>query len=127
MTSHNTLFLIARFGLKGTDTTGILESWMWVLNPQDEQMKYVSFHKTKSDRAYKGGEILGFREPTIEEYESHQKEMLKRDEGQMGSREERKIIRWKPIPSWNELWPKEARNNPMAYRGYGSVSPKHTP
>jgi len=74
-----------------------------------------------------GGEILGFREPTEEEYEFHQDEMRKRDEGQMNSREERKIIQWRRIPEWKEAWPSEARSHQMAYRAYGYVAPRNAP
>lgn len=124
---YNTLFLIARFGLKGTSTKGLLESWMWSLQALDYDMKYVSFHKTKADRAYKGGKIVGFRKPTLMEYESHQKEMLARAQGQMSPIEGKTIIQWKPILSWKELWPQAAKSNPMAYRGYGTVSRRDTP
>jgi len=100
---------------------------MWILDPQDYEMKYISFHKTKPDRAYKGGEIFGFRDPTMEEYESHQEEMRERGEGQMNSPDDRKIIRWRPIPSWKELWPRGGGSNPMAYRDYGYVPPDDAP
>lgn len=94
---------------------------MWVLDPKDYEMKYVSFHDTKSDRARMGGELIGFRDPTEEEYELHQEEMRKRGEGQMNSREGRKIIRWRRIPKWNEVWPADARSNQMAYRAHGYI------
>ena len=122
MSQPNTVFLIARFGLKGTGITGILESWMWILDPLDFEMKHVSFHKTKSGRAYKGGEILGFRDPTLEEYEEHQEEMRRRDEGQMKSPDERTIILFKPYPRWKELWPQSAKSHTRDYKALGYVS-----
>lgn len=121
MNSDNTLFLIARFGLKRSATKGILESWMWILDPADKRMEYISFHMTKSDRAKKGGKIIDYREPTIEEYELHQAKMLELGEGQMNSREEREIILWRPIVKWNELWPVEKRANFMSYKAHGKV------
>mgnify|MGYP003382035343 CR=1 FL=1 len=124
MKEPNTLFLISRFGLKSSDTKGLNESWMWVLEPKDSEMKYVSFHKTKSNRASMGGKIIEFRKPTEEEYELHQEEMRKRDEGQMKSRDERRIICWQRIPGWNKTWPVEAKSNPLDYRAYGYVDPE---
>jgi hypothetical protein len=123
MDQNNTLFLIARFGLKMTPEKGILESWMWILDPPDSKMKYVSFHKTKADRAYKGGELIGTREPSEAEYEEHQALMRKLDEGQMESREGRKILIFRLIPSWKMIWPQAAKLNPMAYKALGYVSP----
>ena len=124
MSSPNTLFLIARFGLKGSDIKGILESWMWILEPLDYDMDYVSFHKSKSDRAMMGGKVVGFRSPTQEEYEFHQAEMRERDEGEMKALEERTIIRWQRSPNWSESWPLAARSNPMAYRANDHVDPE---
>lgn len=125
MDKDNTLFLIARFGLKMTTEKGILESWMWILDPPDSSMKYVSFHKTKSDRAYKGGELIGTRDPSEAEYEEHQELMRKLDEGQMESRVGRKILIFRLIPTWKELWPQAAKSNPMAYKALGYVEPKN--
>ena len=61
MTSPNTLFILSKLSLKLIDKKGICESSMWLLTEDEESMKYLSLHKSKSDRAYKGGEILSIR------------------------------------------------------------------
>jgi len=100
---------------------------MWILDTKDYEMEYISFHKTKSDRAYMGGKRLGYRDPTEEEYESHQKEMRDRGEGQMKSREERQIILWRRIPDWDETWPGGGGWNPMTYKERGYFPPYDAP
>ncbi len=71
---------------------------MWLLDPADITMENVSFHKSKSDRAYKGGKILGFRDATDEEFQAHQELMQKPDEGSMADNEKlRQIIVFQPI------------------------------
>ncbi len=58
MLQNNTLFIIAKYGLYPADEKGIFKSLMWILTPEEKSMKYVSFHKEKSSRAYKGGKIV---------------------------------------------------------------------
>ena len=124
MHEPNTLFLIAKSGLKGTDTVGVLESWMWLLDSTDTSMEYVSFHKTKSARAYKGGKVIEIRDATPEEFQTHQELLKKREETTMAeSKEPRKIIVFEPVRSWNKLWPASAKSKPMAFKGLGHVPP----
>ena len=59
MTEPNTLFILAKWGLKVVD--GVYETHMWILTEQEASMKYVSLHKSKADRAGKGGEIVKIR------------------------------------------------------------------
>jgi len=124
MQQPNTLFLIARFGLKGTDKVGVLESHMWLLDPADIAMENVSFHKSKSDRAYKGGKILGFRDATDEEFQAHQELMENSDAGSMADNKKlRQIIVFQPTRLWNKLWPASAKSKPMAVKALGFVPP----
>ena len=101
-----------------------LESWMWTLDPSDSSMKYVSFHKKKSERAYKGGEVIGRRYPSHAEFEEHQELMRTLDEGQMDSPVGREILVFRLIPTWKELWPQSANSNQMAYKARGFVELK---
>ena len=55
MNQPNTLFLLARYGLKMVDSSGVLESHMWLIDEHESSMKYISLHKSKADRAIKGG------------------------------------------------------------------------
>jgi hypothetical protein len=127
MQQPNTLFLIAKFGLKGTDKVGVLESHMWLLDPADITMENVSFHKSKSDRAYKGGKILGFRDATDEEFQAHQELMQNPAEGSMAdNKKPRQIIVFQPIRLWNKLWPASAKSKPMAFKALGYVPPGDT-
>lgn len=121
MNKPNTLYLLAEYGLHGTGTIGILESWMWILDPPDFGMMYISFHRAKSERAYKGGEILDIRNATPEEFEVHQKEVKERGKDLMDPDKPRKIIVFKPIPSWNKLWSQTANSHQMAYKALGYV------
>ena len=124
MHEPNTLFLIAKSGLKGTDQVGVLESWMWMLDSADTSMEYVSFHKTKSARAYKGGKVIEYRDATNEEFQTHQELLKKRGEASMAeSKEPRKIIVFEPVRSWNKLWPASAKSKPMAFKGLVHVPP----
>ncbi len=126
MEEPNTLFLIARFGLKVVDTSGLFESWMWILDPSDLKMKKVSLHKTKSDRAYKGGQIVDIRYAKPEEFQIHQSDMKKRDQGQMNPEPpRRRIIVFQLDKSWKELWPQSMKTNPMAFKALGYVPDRH--
>lgn len=120
MSEANTLFLLARFGLKPSKDKGVLESWMWTLTEDESRMEFVSFHKTKSDLSKMGGTILGFREPTQEEYDAHQREFQDSEGKEMGTREHRRIILWERIPNWAERWPRGSEV--MAYKALGRVN-----
>jgi len=122
MTEPNTLFILAKWGLKVVD--GIFETHMWLLNEQEESMNYVSLHKTKSDRAYKGGEIVNIRLPSEEEIQAHQALLAKEGNAPMKSVVGRKIVEFKGIPKWNLNWPNAAKTNPMAYKGLGYIGEK---
>ena len=121
MVKQNTLYLIAEYGLHSTGTKGILESWMWILEPLDCRMKYISFHRAKSERAYKGGKILDVRIATADEFEAHQKEVKQRGKDLMDPEKPRKIIVFEPIPFWKELWSQTAKSHQMAYKALGYV------
>lgn len=119
MSEHNTLFLLCRFGISMGEEYGTMESRMWLLTPKELSMKYVSFHKTKSDRAYRGGEIIDIRDVTEEEVEAHQILMAKEGLEPMVDVDDRKVIVFRLDQKWNKLWPASARSNPMAYKGTG--------
>ena len=120
MSEPNTLFILAKWGLK-TDKSGIFESHMWLLNKQEESMEFVSLHKSKAKRASKGGRIIEVRLATDAEIEDHQSLMIKNNKRLMQVVNERKIVVFHYDPKWNALWPKQAKTNPMAYKGIGFV------
>jgi len=122
MSEENTLFIIARFGIYPTDTLGIQKSMMWLLTSEDETMKYVSFHRSKSSRAYRGGKIISISEATEPEILKHQSLMAQENNGEMLDTKRRKVITFQMIPNWNTLWPREAQNNQMAYKGIGYLN-----
>ena len=117
----NTLFLISRHGLLPGKSKGLLESWMWNLTPEEESMKFLSLHRSKSERAYKGGEIVSVRLATEEEVSKHQELLRTLDKVSMQDISERKIIVFRVLPKWNKLWPKQAKSHQMAYKGVGYV------
>lgn len=119
MLENNTLFILARYGIYSTDTLGIQKSMMWLLTSEDESMEYVSFHKSKSSRAYRGGKIIDARKATESEILTHQNLMVQENQGEMLDVNTRKIITFKMIPNWNKLWPLDAQNGQMAYKGLG--------
>ena len=121
MNEENTLFLLARFGVKMGKEHGCLESRMWLLEPNEIDMKYVSLHKTKADRAYKGGEIVDILDATPQEIEAHQALMEKEGHGRMEETLGRKVIVFRLDRKWNKLWPESGKANPMAYKARGYV------
>lgn len=121
MPEPNTLFLIARHGLKMGSERGLLESWMWDLTPDDESMSYLSLHKSKSDRAHKGGAIVGFREATEGEVLGHQALLAEIGQEAMQDTAARKIIIFRVDPNWKKPWSKESRSHQMAYKAVGHV------
>ncbi len=116
MSQSNTSFLIAKHGLNKGSELGLLESWMWNLSEEDMNMSYISLHKTKSDRAHKGGEIVGFRDATDKEVETHQSLLKSLGKDQMNDVDARKIIIFKVSTKWNKIWPAGARSHQMAYK-----------
>ena len=120
MNQPNTLFILANWGLK-TDKSGIFESHMWLLNEQEESMKFVSLHKSKGKRSYKGGKIIEIRSASENEIKEHQTLMVKNEKSQMKITENRKVVVFRFEPDWNTIWPEYARTNPMAYKGLGFV------
>ena len=117
MTEPNTLFILAKWGLKVVE--GVFETHMWILTEQEASMKYVSLHKSKADRASKGGEIVNIRLATEDEIQAHQALLTKEGHGPMKSVVGRKIIEFKLNPKLNPNWPNDAKTNPMAYKGLG--------
>ncbi len=119
MTEPNTLFILAKWGLKVVDD--LFESHMWVLTDQEASMKYVSLHKSKSDRASKGGEIVNVRLATEDEIEAHQALLKKHGGVPMKSVVGRRIVEFRPFRMWNPHWPNAAKTSPMAYKGLGYI------
>lgn len=119
MTEPNTLFILAKYGLKVVGD--VFETHMWILTEQEASMKYVSLHKSKSDRAGKGGEIVNIRLATEDEIEAHQALLKKAGSVPMKTVVGRKIVEFKPFRRWNPIWPNDARTSPMAYKGLGYI------
>ena len=119
MSEPLTLFLIAKHGLYKGPKQGLLESWMWNLNSNDETMAYVSLHKSKTDRAYKGGLIVAFRDATPNDIAQHQKFLKSIGQEQMQATDARRIIVFQLGPMWNKGWLKEAITHQMAYKANG--------
>jgi len=119
MTEPNTLFILAKWGLKVVDN--LFETHMWVLTDEEASMKYVSLHKSKSDRASKGGEIVNIRLATEDEIEAHQALLKKAGSVPMKSVVGRKIVEFRPLRQWNPIWPNNAKRSPMAYKGLGYI------
>jgi len=121
MSNPNTLFLLYKHGLKLIDKKGICESGIWQLSEDEQKMKYLSLHRSKSDRAYKGGEILDIRDASDEEITAHYESMEKPVPATSSTADPRKIITFQIDRDWNVLWPEIARKNPMAHKGTGHV------
>ena len=119
MTEPNTLFILAKWGLKVVD--GVFETHMWLLNEQEASMKYISLHKSKSDRAIKGGEIVNIRYATEDEIQAHQSLIAKQGYGPMKTIVGRKIVEFKLNPKWDPHWPNDAKTNTMAYKALGYI------
>jgi hypothetical protein len=115
----NTLFLIAKHGLRVGAEPGLLESWMWNLSVEDRRMAFLSLHKSKSDRANRGGSIVGTREASDQEVAEHQEFLRNAGKSLMQDTDGRLIIVFRPIPGWNILWPSHGKTNPMAYKALG--------
>ena len=124
MSQPNTLFILANWGLK-VDKSGIFESHMWLLDEQEENMKFVSLHHSKAKRAYKGGRIIEIRLASDIEIEEHQALMVKHNRDPMQNPDKRKIVVFHFDPEWNALWPEYAKTNPMTYKGTGFVDWNH--
>lgn len=72
---------------------GYLESFMWPLDPEEQSAEYVALHKQKSQRSWKGGRIVGFREATEEE--------ISAAENDSSVRKGRVIVQFEPIREYN--------------------------
>jgi len=121
MTEPNTLFILAKWGLKEV-SYGVFETHMWILTDQEASMEYVSLHnKSKAERAYKGGEIVNIRLATEDEFQAHQALLTKEGNPAMKSVDGRKIVRFKLFPKWNPHWPADAKTNPMRYKALGYI------
>ena len=120
MGQPNTLFILAKMGVKHTDKSGVSESHMWLLDDQEEAMEYVSLHKSKAHRAYVGGRIIEVRLASDSEIKEHQYLMLKNGKGRMQITDRRKVVvfcrKAKKAP-----WPNHAKTNPRAYKCVGYV------
>lgn len=95
---------------------GYLESVMWPLDGEEQSADYVALHKQKSQRSWKGGRIVGFREATEEEIERHA-------EGS-STKKGRVIVQFEPIRQYNGRpgirWG-GARKGTMAYKSLETV------
>ena len=102
-------------GLQQTDD-GYLESCMWPLDSEEQTAEYVALHKQKSQRSWKGGRIVGFREATEEEVSA-------RAEG-TATKKGRVVVRFEPIREYNGRpglpWGGR-RKGSMAYKSLESV------
>ena len=123
MSNPNTLFLIAKHGLNKGSKPGLLETWMWNLTTEDESMSYVSLHKSKSDRASKGGRIIEIRQANDAEVEKHKALLDELGKDSMRDTDARKIVVFEVDPKWNKLWPKNAKSHQMAYKSIGYIEP----
>ena len=120
MTKPNTLFILAKWGLKKV-VDNIFETHMWILTDQDESMDYVSLHKSKANRASKGGKIVDIRLATKDEVQAHQDLLTKKGNRPMKVVDGRKIVKFELNPKWDPNWPLDAKTNPMAYKGLGYI------
>ena len=121
MGSPNTLFLLYKHGLRLIDKKGVCESGIWLLTDEERQMEYLSLHRSKSDRAYKGGKILEIRDATEQDVAAHYELIKKELPDSAQSVKARQIITFQMDRDWNILWPEDARKNPMAHKGTGHV------
>ena len=122
MSQPNTLFILAKMGLKDTDKSGIFESHMWRLDGHEESMEYVSLHKSKADRAYIGGRIIEVRLAIDSEIKEHQDLMVKNGKGPMKVTDGRKVVVFRLEPKWNAPWPNPATPNRMMYKCIGYIA-----
>ncbi|TKJ35942.1 MAG: hypothetical protein CEE38_13095 [Planctomycetes bacterium B3_Pla] len=122
MTQPNTLFILAKMGLKDTDKSGVSESHMWLLDDHEESMEYVSLHMSKADCAYIGGRIIEVRLATNSEIKEHQDLMVKNGKGPMCITDGRKVVVFRRNPRRKTPWPKHAKTNPRAYKCIGYVA-----
>ena len=122
MSQPNTLFIIAKMGVKVIDKSGVFESHMWLLDDHEESMKYVSLHKCKADRAYMGGRIIKVRLATDSEIKEHQDLMAKNDKGPMKRTDGRKVVVFRRKPEWKAPWPNHAKTNRRTYKCIGYVA-----
>ena len=72
---------------------GYLESFMWPLDSEEQSAEYVALHKQKSQRSWKGGRIVGFREATEDEIEA--------GPDTVATKKGRTIVRFEPIREYN--------------------------
>ena len=72
---------------------GCLESFLWLLDGDEQSADYVALHKQKSQRSWKGGRILGVREATEEELTTY-------IDG-AASKKGRMIVQFEPIREYN--------------------------
>jgi hypothetical protein len=120
MSEPNTLFLLAKHGLKSGSELGLLESWMWNLTEEEQSMKFVSLHRSKSDRANKGGQFVSIREATNTEIREHQDLLRSLDKDLMQVTDTRMIIVFRVDRKWNKIWA-SSDSHQMAYKGLGYV------
>jgi hypothetical protein len=105
-------------GLQQT-TEGYLESFMWPLDSEELSAEYVALHKQKSQRSWKGGRIVGFREATEDEVITGPKHVA--------TKKGRTIVQFEPIREYNGRpglrWG-GSRKGSMAYKSLEELDQK---
>ena len=90
---------------------GCLESFLWLLDGEEQSADFVALHKQKSQRSWKGGRILGVREATEEELTTYI--------DAAPSKKGRMIVQFEPIREYNGrpgvVWG-GSRKGTMAYK-----------
>jgi hypothetical protein len=98
---------------------GYLESFMWPLDSEELCAEYVALHKQKSQRSWKGGRIIGFREATEEEVAT--------GPTHVATKKGRTIVRFEPIREYNGRpglrWG-GSRKGSMAYKSLEELDQK---
>lgn len=123
MNQPNTLFLLYKHGLKVLNKKGVCESGIWHLSSDEQQMKYLSLHRSKSNRAYKGGKIISIRNAHQDEIAAYYHELNKTVPTSAASTPYQ-VIKFQMDREWHVLWPEDARKNPMANKGTGHIESK---
>ena len=122
MSEPNTLFIIAKMGVKPIDKSGVFESHMWLLNACEGSMKYVSLHRSKNDPAYIGGKITRVRLATNGDIEEHQDCMVENGRERMNRTDGRKVVVFSREPKWKASWPDLPEPNRRMYKRAGYVA-----
>jgi hypothetical protein len=95
---------------------GDLETFMWLLDSDEQATDYVALHKQKSQRSWKGGRILSMREATEQET-AEMADGTPKNKGRM-------VVRFEPVRAYNGRpgipWG-GSRRGTMAYKSLEEV------